>query len=832
MNRIHRTQGSLTDYNSTLEAIAKKIAKPDSATIVSQVAQYEQFKMEQEALKALLVSFDQKADQRYRNLIQRLEQLDVDRQTGRSTESQHIQEKPMASLQSENQVVAQAVVQSDSSMPIFTGIKQSWAVRLVQGIREILDQVLVDTSLFTEEERGDLLAIRMDAASLQDKQERLSAEDIRSLLSLSNDVMRVLQKASVSSTRQLELIQSLIDIFGTEENLEQSFAQVRLENFQAILSVIKERLTEEEFRVFQEVSEEISSIQRTSESHLSPEHIEAIARVGGHLSAKIVESELKASQKVDLCQRIAAMYQEQVDAVQAYHSLEQDALFVNSRQHSHFVRVISLVSSLMHSLSPTSEEERILLNPAMMVSVLSTVRAIGLRFDFLTAEQQQMVNAAVSSLQQQQLDEFLGVLCAHLVVVNCQNKETGLLEGLEESFSETLSGLSNNFVLTAKMQDILQVCSLQGFVTLANGDRYELFSYNDSGEAICDEIALGDGFHKVLGTMLAVALSQAEVFKQECDRFILQADSEKNMIHKRMVQGEQKSLFLTKMQTELNAGKTIAQTKEVEASPLPSAVASVLIDHYMPKEVEFLEKISSRLYYGNKGSDIGNTILDAISLYVNSATYFGFANYIGQPPVVGKTRENIFAGSADNAKAKLDEEKKQVDVFLEITEAAKTTVTNQQSAVTNDDKLSTEQKAKIKAELTQYTDMLNAISNSLTSLKTQLAPLSVSTVEGVDGVFEVKNGIPGENGKNWRLVLQTLEDTVVSGEVSSPTNIGMFQMQALVHLNQQAYADMGQNFQLELQMHLTSMQQEWMVVATSLQLLNQIYLGLARNLLR
>ncbi|CRH48488.1 Protein of uncharacterised function%2C DUF582 [Chlamydia trachomatis] len=171
-------------------------------------------------------------------------------------------------------------------------------------------------------------------------------------------------------------------------------------------------------------------------------------------------------------------------------------------------------------------------------------------------------------------------------------------------------------------------------------------------------------------------------------------------------------------------------------------------------------------------------------------------------------------------------------MFLEITEAAKTTVTNQQSAVTNDDKLSTEQKAKIKAELTQYTDMLNAINNSLTSLKTQLAPLSVSTVEGVDGVFEVKNGIPGENGKNWRLVLQTLEDTVVSGEVGSPTNIGMFQMQALVHLNQQAYADMGQNFQLELQMHLTSMQQEWMVVATSLQLLNQIYLGLARNLLR
>ena len=105
-------------------------------------------------------------------------------------------------------------------------------------------------------------------------------------------------------------------------------------------------------------------------------------------------------------------------------------------------------------------------------------------------------------------------------------------------------------------------------------------------------------------------------------------------------------------------------------------------------------------------------------------------------------------------------------------------------------------------------------------------------VKDVAGVFEVQNGKPGTNNTNWRLFLQTLEDTVVSGEVGSAVNIGMFQMQALVHSNQQAYADMGQNFQLELQMHLTSMQQEWMVVATSLQLLNQIYLGLARNLAR
>lgn len=159
-------------------------------------------------------------------------------------------------------------------------------------------------------------------------------------------------------------------------------------------------------------------------------------------------------------------------------------------------------------------------------------------------------------------------------------------------------------------------------------------------------------------------------------------------------------------------------------------------------------------------------------------------------------------------------------------------VTNQQNLVTADTRLSEEQKTKLKAELSRYTDILNAISTALTTLKTHLKPLTVVAVNGVAGVFEVQHGIEGPDKTNWRLFLQTLEDTVVSGKVGDAVNIGMFQMQALVHSNQQAYADMGQNFQLELQMHLTSMQQEWMVVATSLQLLNQIYLGLARNLAR
>lgn len=259
---------------------------------------------------------------------------------------------------------------------------------------------------------------------------------------------------------------------------------------------------------------------------------------------------------------------------------------------------------------------------------------------------------------------------------------------------------------------------------------------------------------------------------------------------------------------------------------LPSAVASVLIDRYMPKEVGFLNGIYDQLYYSNLGSSVGNAMIDAISEYVNAATYFNFASYVGQQPAVGEKGKDVFPGTADSARNKLETERQKAAAYLKSTQDAETVLEEQLKRVTEDPKISNEQRTRIIDSLNNYRDNLNAISGSLVLLQNYLAPLSVSDGD-VAGTFKVTGG-----EEQWQARLEILEDALVSG-VNSGNAIsgGMFPLQATIQSDQQSYADMGQNYQLELQMHLTSMQQEWTVVATSLQVLNQMYLSLARSLM-
>ena len=230
------------------------------------------------------------------------------------------------------------------------------------------------------------------------------------------------------------------------------------------------------------------------------------------------------------------------------------------------------------------------------------------------------------------------------------------------------------------------------------------------------------------------------------------------------------------------------------------------------------------------GSSVGNAVLDAISQYVNAATYFTFASYVGQQPAVGvgssssADNKDVFPGSAESALSKLNTEREKAAAYLKSTQDALVVIGEQVDRVNADDKITNEQRTRILDTLENYKDNLNSISGSLVLLQNYLSPLSVT--EGtVAGTFKVTGG-----QDQWQSRLEILEDALISGLPGNAIGGGMFPVQALVQSDQQSYADMGQNYQLELQMHLTSMQQEWTVVATSLQLLNQMYLSLARSL--
>lgn len=276
----------------------------------------------------------------------------------------------------------------------------------------------------------------------------------------------------------------------------------------------------------------------------------------------------------------------------------------------------------------------------------------------------------------------------------------------------------------------------------------------------------------------------------------------------------------------------LMQAQGLRAMALPSSVATVLVERFMPQEVDFLAQTKDLLYYSNLGSSVGTTIISAISQFVNGATYFNFASYVGQESAISLdpnagAKQPHFSDSAESATKKLNSERAQAAAYLINTQNAIQVIKDQTARVNADTVLSNEQRMRILDKLQKYSDNLNSIESSLVLLLNFLSPLKIGTIQGLPGTFTVTGG-----QAQWQERLNIVEDQLVSGSVGDAIQGGLFPLQALVQSDQQAFADMGQSYQLELQMRLTSMQQEWTVVATSLQLLNQIYLNLSRSLMK
>lgn len=266
---------------------------------------------------------------------------------------------------------------------------------------------------------------------------------------------------------------------------------------------------------------------------------------------------------------------------------------------------------------------------------------------------------------------------------------------------------------------------------------------------------------------------------------------------------------------------------QMQEFPLPAAVAFVLLDHYMPKEVTYLETLTSTLYYNNLGSKIGTSVLEGIINFVNAASYFNFASYAGKQPVIGVAG---FPGDIDKAKQKVINEKEKAIAFLVECQTTQNIISQQITAVQDDKVLTNDQKNNLIRELNNHRDSLNEVAGCLASVWVLLSQLTiVATTDSQNAAIEGMYNVKGPT--NWQPLLENLETAIVTGIVGSPLVSGLFSTQAVVQSNQQSFADDGQNNQLDLQMHLTTMQQEWTVVATSLQILNQIYLSLARSIL-
>ena len=796
------------------------------------VMQFQKTEIERNAIQSVLSLLDNDVQDSYEQLISSLSQ------------------NTLATTAQPSNNPAAITYDPPSLNPLYNASKQAWAHNVLEDFLAVVSKATEAvfshpqlpptttdpaTAFKTLQDLAALLTKLVNKA----KNGELSTEDFDRFYLLPDQIFAAIQAYPFEGNQKVLFSNQLLAALGEDASIEQVFADIRIEGLQDILNIVQTKLSPEEFASFQELQSLIDSLREYVDP-FQTEGFDTILQTSEALADAIIKTSLPSNEKIELCRNIADLYRDQVLSIKNLDNVLNETIFINARMQSLFADICSLVEFIMGSFAPIGlNETTIEVTNASIAGSLQAIRAIDARFHELTAEQQILVNETVKKLNEFKGGDYIGAVWAYFTAATViSSKDSVSMEEVKQALKAQANTVVSSFALAETLKTSMNnIVSENGkFKTTVDGVArdYTIFSFdNNSNKVVLNPVLLNFGSRGFLPNITLAANNHAETSARAFFRFRALTQVESAKLESTLQGSEHFLQRITQLRKDLLSYQLLAQSYEIRSLPLPSAVAAVLIDRYMPKEIDYLTQMKADLYYSNLGSSVGNAMIDAISQFVNGATYFNFASFAGQQPMTAMATDT-FPGSMETAQAKLALEKQQSKLYLEYANKALEEVRTQLARVQNDTVITNEQRLRITDALQGYADNLNAISGSLVLLQIYLNPLSVGVRDGTK---------PGDNGKDpegtfhvfggqdqWQARLETLEDALVSGLPSNIISGGLFPVQASVQADQQAFADMGQSYQLEMQMHMTAMQQEWTVVATSLQILNQIYLGLTRKL--
>ncbi|WP_348660461.1 CT620/CT621 family type III secretion system effector [Chlamydiifrater volucris] len=718
-------------------------------------------------------------------------------------------------------------------------LPQNEAKEALQANKSVLRECVLKT--IPEKLLQTLREIILKVESLENKEEPYSQQDILNIWNLSLQTANTVCRMGLPAAETLSFIERL-KTYNQEDSLKKIFARERLEKALFILKKVKDTLSEEDFHPLEELFDKLSELETLQD--YSEEQIEIILDSFYELSDLINSSKLSQNDKIKYNQYLGDLFEYQIELLKIFQKLGDYELALENQILNIFREATQRVETLISVFAPVNLSSNLDTFAALEASsALQNLLSINSLFKNLKEAQKDIINQGLQGLSG--LASYLGGVWAYFLAstvtrFNLDASEEEIGSKILEKLGETIDF---GVTLIAKAKQTVQtIVSNQGDLFIPDSSGKHFVVYKRRSEPLALDLTASEVFDidpveinfqfmnrgqgAFLGSFAEAAKNQRSQITEAYKRFAGLAGTSQEESAKALEETEQEYRTLKNLESSSYQENSRIRISELKSLALPSSIASVLIDHYMPKEVDFLEGLYKKLYYSNLGSSVGNDILNAIPGYINSGTFFNFASFVGQQPVVGIKDENTFPGTKESAENRLKSEKEAAQKLLEQTRDGLEAINTQTKLVNEDSKISQEQRAYLTGLLVGYETSLGTIASNLITISNFLDQISLSSPEGKPGTFQVTGPT------DWRNNLKSLEEAVVSGLPSEGTRGGMFNVQALIQSDQQSFADMGQTYQLNLQMHLTSMQQEWTVVATSLQVLNQIYLGLARSLLR
>lgn len=622
-------------------------------------------------------------------------------------------------------------------------------------------------------------------------------------------------------------------IFENQITPEEEISEFIENSSEQLISVLNEALNSisslypTAYSAFLPIVNELGEIMATIPS-ISQAEIESLNKLPEEMYSLMIQQNIPITFRSSFLSSVQTTYKEIVNSSNKLSAIISQDLQNFQNQQDLFQEVQQSISEFLLFVSPGGYQNSLTITDVSQM--LQLLLFIGNIFNSLDENEQNLINSTLTPTVNRDCYNANQVVCTlgntladvwayNMISMFLSEEPTMTQSDLEESVSNAIAAYRTSlFSPIAEMANVVfNIVQSSGQGTVGS-----IYTSSSNGGLVMssqflNSIISSPGYiNNSSLPSLEANQNSGVVFGLEAGQIVSQNTVNLNAL-------QQAAIQLTNFVAIQTEGLINSRGQSLLFLPLPSAIASVLLDHYMPDEVSYLKTLSDSLYYSNAGSKMGGAVLEVISSYVNSGSFFNFASMVGHP--ITSNGKTSFSGDATSMENRLKSELQQTKNYISTTKQALDSIAQQITNVQSDNKLLSNEKNQLISVLNKNNNSFNNILNNLIATQSLLSQLQVVP----SGSGENTGSFQVNGPDNWQSDLQNLETSLVSGNNG---NGGMFSTITNLQATQQSFADDGQNKQLELQLHLTTMQQEWTVVATSLQILNQIYLGLARNIIQ
>ncbi|MCP5470316.1 MAG: hypothetical protein H7A36_07435 [Chlamydiales bacterium] len=276
---------------------------------------------------------------------------------------------------------------------------------------------------------------------------------------------------------------------------------------------------------------------------------------------------------------------------------------------------------------------------------------------------------------------------------------------------------------------------------------------------------------------------------------------------------------LQQLQNAANLNKGMASAKADGNQSLANLFRDAILHHYMPEQEQALAEIAELLKFMNEGAMDDNDLLNILSDLAQASNDFSLSSMLH-----GGTKGNFPGGN--NIASQLNNEKNAVSRDEQSLSQASKKIDQQLNQLEKENK--DEKNPKIKKMREKLIDQLKGYKKNIQACQANLQKLGkllsqLKVTVNPDGTGSI-SGPPG-----WQKALSGDEDAVVNG-TGTPTMGGLSKLYSQITSDQQDYSNQSQTQQMQLQLIMTEIQQEWTIVATCMTTLNQAMMTIAQGI--